>query len=256
VDALNELAAADLVRDAVGGVDLAVADGGPKVELHEVAGRGGAVDGDECAEAGEQVLQFFVDLVVGDFNGVDGELESVELGELEVGAHVDLDGDVEVAAEVFDVREFDDVGGGAAHGAQVGFVGGGAVELVEPVVDGVAEHLVAAYALVDDGGRHFAFAKAGDGDGFGDVLVRVVDAGLELVWGDGDVQLHAGGAQSVDGGLHGVCFSWLVTVGTVSGRQDLNLRPPAPKAGALAKLSYAPVVLVLVADWRGTAGAT
>jgi hypothetical protein len=27
-----------------------------------------------------------------------------------------------------------------------------------------------------------------------------------------------------------------------SGRQDLNLRPPAPKAGALAKLSYAPVV--------------
>ena len=26
----------------------------------------------------------------------------------------------------------------------------------------------------------------------------------------------------------------------VSGRQDSNLRPPAPKAGALAKLSYAP----------------
>ncbi len=25
-----------------------------------------------------------------------------------------------------------------------------------------------------------------------------------------------------------------------SGREDLNLRPPAPKAGALAKLSYAP----------------
>ena len=28
-----------------------------------------------------------------------------------------------------------------------------------------------------------------------------------------------------------------------SGRQDSNLRPPAPKAGALAKLSYAPVLL-------------
>ena len=25
-----------------------------------------------------------------------------------------------------------------------------------------------------------------------------------------------------------------------SGRHDLNVRPPAPKAGALAKLSYAP----------------
>jgi hypothetical protein len=28
-----------------------------------------------------------------------------------------------------------------------------------------------------------------------------------------------------------------------SGRQDLNLRPPGPKPGALAKLSYAPCFL-------------
>ena len=27
-----------------------------------------------------------------------------------------------------------------------------------------------------------------------------------------------------------------------SGREDLNLRPPAPKAGALARLSYAPIM--------------
>ncbi len=27
----------------------------------------------------------------------------------------------------------------------------------------------------------------------------------------------------------------------MSGREDLNLRPPAPKAGALAKLRYAPL---------------
>ncbi len=27
-----------------------------------------------------------------------------------------------------------------------------------------------------------------------------------------------------------------------SGREDLNLRPPAPKAGALAKLRYAPLL--------------
>ena len=27
-----------------------------------------------------------------------------------------------------------------------------------------------------------------------------------------------------------------------SGREDLNLRPPAPKAGALARLRYAPKV--------------
>ena len=31
------------------------------------------------------------------------------------------------------------------------------------------------------------------------------------------------------------CFKW-------SGREDLNLRPPAPKAGALARLRHAPII--------------
>ena len=30
-----------------------------------------------------------------------------------------------------------------------------------------------------------------------------------------------------------------------SGREDLNLRPPAPKAGALAKLRYAPLTDII-----------
>ena len=34
-----------------------------------------------------------------------------------------------------------------------------------------------------------------------------------------------------------------------SGRHDLNVRPPAPKAGALAKLSYAP--MWRVSAWGG-----
>jgi hypothetical protein len=34
----------------------------------------------------------------------------------------------------------------------------------------------------------------------------------------------------------------------VSGRQDSNLRPPAPKAGALAKLSYAPIAYLREAN--------
>ena len=32
------------------------------------------------------------------------------------------------------------------------------------------------------------------------------------------------------------CFKW-------SGREDLNLRPPAPKAGALARLRHAPILV-------------
>ena len=34
------------------------------------------------------------------------------------------------------------------------------------------------------------------------------------------------------------CFKW-------SGREDLNLRPPAPKAGTLARLRHAPIYLIL-----------
>ena len=44
-------------------------------------------------------------------------------------------------------------------------------------------------------------------------------------------------------GLRGVEIPlnyWGVEAKSRSGRQDSNLRPPAPKAGALAKLSYAP----------------
>ena len=44
VDALEQLAGADLVRHALGAVDLGAVDRGDEVELDEVAGRGGAVD--------------------------------------------------------------------------------------------------------------------------------------------------------------------------------------------------------------------
>ena len=52
-------------------VDLVAADRGDEVELDEVAGLGGAVDGDERAEAAAQVLELLLDLVVGDLDGVD-----------------------------------------------------------------------------------------------------------------------------------------------------------------------------------------
>ena len=35
---------------------------------------------------------------------------------------------------------------------------------------------------------------------------------------------------------HKPFFKW-------SGREDLNLRPPAPKAGALARLRHAPIIV-------------
>ena len=76
---------------------------------------------------------------------------------------------------------------GRPSGRIFSLVDGLAVELVEALADGVVEHLAAADALVDDGRRNLALAEAGDVDRLGDVLVRVGDAGLELVGRDRDV---------------------------------------------------------------------
>ena len=57
---------------AARGVDLVVVDRGDEVDLHEVTGRGGAVDRDERAEAGAQLVELLLDLRVGDLGGVDG----------------------------------------------------------------------------------------------------------------------------------------------------------------------------------------
>ena len=61
VDALDQLARADLVGDALGAVDLGAADRGDQVELDEVAGLGRTVDRDEGAEAGAEVRQLALD---------------------------------------------------------------------------------------------------------------------------------------------------------------------------------------------------
>src|SRR6185436_9742912 len=69
------------------------------------------------------------------------------------------------------------------------------------------------------------------------------DAGLELVEGNLDAQLDPRGVQGLDVVLHrcllrhggeGVMRPGRTTEVTRSGRQDSNLRSPAPKAGALA----------------------
>ena len=45
-------------------------------------------------------------------------------------------------------------------------------------------------------------------------------------------------------GCHGFGYKYIVYEGMESGREDLNLRPPAPEAGALAGLRYAPFLMI------------
>src|SRR5690606_31902845 len=240
VDALDELARADLVGDVGCGVDLLATDRRDEVELGEVARLCRSVDGHERAEAAAQVLELGLDLIRPDLRGLDLDLEAVVLRHLELGAHVDLDREDEVAGEVLLAGPGRDVRLGATERAQLLGVRGVMVETLEPLRDGVVEHLGAADALVDDGRRHLALAETGDRDLLGDVLVGVLDRGLQLVGGDGDRELGARGRQLLDGRTDHGDVSPGLFADVPSGRQDLNLRPPAPKAGTLAKLSYAP----------------
>ena len=223
-----------------GRVDLFAADGGDQVEVDEVAGLGGAVDRDEGAEAGAQVLQLVLHLIRGHRHRVDLELQRVVLGQREVGAHVDLDGELQVAGEVLLVRPLGDVGLGAAERAQLLVVGGLAVELVEAVADGVVEHLGAADALVDDGRRHLALAEAGDVHRLGDVLVGVVDARLELFGGDGDAELHARGLSFSTVVLTMGSYSWMWLVVCAVGATGFEPATSRSQSGHSTKLSYAP----------------
>ena len=119
VDALEQLARADLVRHALGAVDLGAVDRRDEVELDEVAGRRGAVDRHERAEAGAQAVELLVDGGLVDLDGVDLDGRALERGQLELGTDVDLDLDLQVAREVLLVRPLDDLGARAAEHAQL-----------------------------------------------------------------------------------------------------------------------------------------
>jgi hypothetical protein len=83
---------------------------------------------------------------------------------------------------------------------------------------GLVEHGAAADLAVDDHRRDLALAEAGDVDLLGDLLVRRVEARLELLEGHLDGQLGPGRAQGLDGALHR-CFSlvsWWVRCRAVS----------------------------------------
>ena len=84
------------------------------------------------------------------------------------------------------------------------------------VVDRLVEDRAAADLAVDDRRRDLAAAEAGDVDLLGDLLVRRVEARLELLEGHLDGQLGPGRAQGLDGALHRflLSFIWvLVNVG-------------------------------------------
>ena len=158
------------------------------------------------------------DVLVGDLDVVDRDGDAVERGDGDLGADLDLGGEVQLTllagGRGGQAGDLGDLDLGLAERAQLVLADGLGVEAGQALVDRVLEDGGATDALVDDARRHLALAEAGDDDVLGDVLVRVIDARLELVVRHLDGQLDLGGLQGLDGALH---FDGLQLIGAGAG---------------------------------------
>ncbi len=200
VHALEHVLAADLVGDVGDRVDLLVADGGGQVDRDEVTVLDGPLDAHEGAEALAQRGESLLDVLVGRLDLVDLDGDALEVGQLDLGAHVGLDGELEVLAVL--ERHGGDVDLGLADGADVLGLGGLGEEDRECLVDGLLHHGATADALVDDPARDLALAEARDLHLGADRLVRLVEHRLQLRERDLHDELDPGRADGLDGTLH------------------------------------------------------
>ena len=132
---------------------------------------------------------------------LDRGLEAVVVGQRDLGLDVHLGGELQPLVAVLgdlDLRLGQRLEGVALQRLHV--------LLREDLVDRLVEDGLAADLPVDDRRRDLAAAEAGHVDLLGDLLVRRVEARLELLEGHLDGQLGPGRAQGLDGALH--CFSF------------------------------------------------
>ena len=126
------------------------------------------------------------------------------------GAHVGLDGELEVLAVL--ERHGGDVDLGLADGADVLGLGGLGEEDGQGLVDGLLHHGPPTDALVDDPARDLALAEARDLHLGADRLVRLVEHRLQLRERDLHDELDPGRADGLDGTLH---FGHSTTMGGI-----------------------------------------
>ena len=135
--------------------------------------RGG---GEPLAEQRDALLHFVVERR----QGVDRGLDCGEVWKVELGSDVDLGCEL----DEFTVLQFGDFDLGLGERNRLGLNHGRLVRGLDGLVDGLLEDHSPAETLVDDDGRHLALAESGDADLLCDLLVRLVEMGLEISEGD------------------------------------------------------------------------
>ena len=200
VETLDQLARADLVGQPLGLRlrHILAVDGGGQIDGDEIALLRRPLDAGQGAEPGAQRLQLGVDLLVGHLDGVDGELQRLQVGQFDLGPDVDLGGE----HELFVVLELGDLDLRLAKRLNLGGGDGFAVAHRQRVVDHLLEHGAAADAGLEQLARRLSWPEAGQPDLLGQLLERAVEIRFELGEGHLHVDSHPGRAQLLDGALH------------------------------------------------------
>jgi folate-dependent phosphoribosylglycinamide formyltransferase PurN len=149
---------------------------------------GRTLDRSQRREARAQIGELLVDVFFSHLSGRDLNDDRIKGGEIELGAYVDLDAEVQALA-IFDAG---DLNLRAAHGANTGLTHCLGVGLGQVGVDGLFEHSATADALVDDARGDLALAETGDAHRCADGLIGLIEARGKVLKRHLHVQLHAG----------------------------------------------------------------
>jgi hypothetical protein len=154
--------------------------------LYEIALRGGSIDGDQVSESGAKGIELIIHIALSHDVGLYFEGILIKLRKFEIWPNIDLNRDDKITREILVAWPLGHIGLGAAEGSDFLFSDSNLKKPIEPFADGVVQNFAAANSLVDEGRWNLAFAKTRDLNLFRDVLVSMVKAWLELLWGDGD----------------------------------------------------------------------
>src|SRR6185437_14277119 len=224
-------------------------DGGRQVDRDEVTVRDGTVHPGQGAESGTQRLQFGVHVVVADLDRVHRNLELAGVRQGELGTYVDFGGEGQLLA----VLLLGDLDLGLAQRVHLRLGDGLPVARGQRLVDDLIEHRLATEPRLQQLRRRLARPEAGESHLPGQLLVGALEVGFEFRERDLHVDAHPGGAQLLNGALHGCAPQWsfvvrhwrrwvLLSTGPVVLVGVTGFEPAAfrSQSGCATKLRYTP----------------
>ena len=194
----------------------------------------GPLDRLQAAEPLAQRSELLVHVVVGDRGVVDAHRDAVQRRKGDLGTDVHLGGEADRLT-----LGAGDVDLGLADRLQAVLPGRLDVASRHDLVDGLLQDGRPADPLVDDAGRHLARSEARHPDLRGDLLVRRVEAGLDLLRRHLDGEPDAGRAQVLGGALHVQVLLKSVSRRLARSGRTALVREPGRRSGRVSGVSAA-----------------